>query len=151
TLETSATLACASASTAAIAARSPAAPPPTMTTSCRSTSTTEIPFRRLSEGERRQPGTSEVLPDRGLLRKRRLLLCQAVHGAEPDHQVARGDPDHLAIGERLGERGQRARIGAGAEDGNEEGAVGEVEVRVARRAALAAPMERRRGRARHLT
>src|SRR5208337_5391588 len=59
------------------------------------------------------------------------LLGEAVQGAQAPDKIHRVDPDDGAPGEEIGDDAERLTVVRIVEGGNEDGAVGDVEVRIA--------------------
>ena len=63
----------------------------------------------------------------------RLLLREAMQGPQPQHEVDGMDADDVAIGEEVGERVEGFAVGGVVEGRDEDGPIGDVEIRVAGR------------------
>ncbi len=95
----------------------------------------------VSTGGLRSPSARSA-PTPGL----RLLLRHAVDRAEAGDQLGARNSDDLAVRDRLAQDRERAGVAGAAEDRDQHDAVRDVEVRVARRAAVARDLEARRHR-----
>ena len=91
------------------------------------------------------PLTSHLSPTAYHLRQR-LLPREAVNGPQSPYEVSGVDPDDRPVAEELTEDAERRAIARVVERGNQDGRVGDVEIRVGRREAAPVEDDRRRHR-----